>query len=37
LNETLLYHLVIADDHPLFRGAQREARPTEPKNVHDVP
>jgi DNA-binding NarL/FixJ family response regulator len=25
LNETLLYHLVIADDHPLFRGALREA------------
>ena len=25
MNETLLYHLVIADDHPLFRGALREA------------
>jgi DNA-binding NarL/FixJ family response regulator len=25
LNEALLYHLVIADDHPLFRGALREA------------
>jgi DNA-binding NarL/FixJ family response regulator len=25
LNETLVYHLVIADDHPLFRGALREA------------
>ena len=25
MNEALLYHLVIADDHPLFRGALREA------------
>ena len=25
MNETLIYHLVIADDHPLFRGAMREA------------
>jgi DNA-binding NarL/FixJ family response regulator len=25
LNEPLLYHLIIADDHPLFRGAMREA------------
>jgi DNA-binding NarL/FixJ family response regulator len=25
LSETLLYHLIIADDHPLFRGALREA------------
>ena len=25
LNEALQYRLVIADDHPLFRGAMREA------------
>ena len=25
MSETLLYHLIIADDHPLFRGAMREA------------
>ncbi len=25
MTETTLYRLVIADDHPLFRGALREA------------
>jgi DNA-binding NarL/FixJ family response regulator len=25
LNETIHYHLIIADDHPLFRGALRQA------------
>jgi len=25
LNDTITYHLIIADDHPLFRGALREA------------
>lgn len=25
MNDTLIYHLIIADDHPLFRGALREA------------
>jgi len=25
LGEAMLYHLIIADDHPLFRGAMREA------------
>ena len=34
MNEIMQYRLVIADDHPLFRGALREAAPPERAALH---